>query len=334
MRGARLGNLRPDLILFDDLEESADTPQATAKKRLQMTDALIPAGSSDVGVAFVQNRIHDAGTDGLTVELIEGRADMLTDSVVLGPVPMIEGLKLEERTPTNDDPRRYLVTAGHPTWAGQDLGTAEKMLNETGLSAFLRERQHEDAAADGGMFDPSHWLRVRMDRGQLVRFCSSWDLAFTADRGDWTVGVLLGLDRENRTVILDAIRERIDAADLLDLLAATSSGDNRTVGSKVQIIVEDQPAAGKALRRTIERDLVGSILHFVRPRGSKDERAAPWASEVQRGRVTIDVPTESAVAADALVREHAAFPNGRHDDTVDASAQGHDWLDSKRIFRG
>ena len=36
----------------------------------------------------------------------------------------------------------------------------------------------------------------------------------------------------------------------------------------------------------------------------------------------------------ALIREHAAFPRGRHDDTVDAASQGFNWLASTRQLRG
>ena len=334
MRGARTGSIRPDLILFDDLEESTDSPATTAKKRAQMTDAIIPAGSADVAVVFVQNRIHESGTDGLMVELTEGRADMLADALVIGPIPMIDGLEYAEQTPTEKDARRYVVTAGLPTWAGQSIETAEAMINETGLSAFLRERQHADAPADGGLFDPSHWIRGRVEITELVKVCRSWDLAFTADAGDFTVGVLLGTDRQGRTYVLDVIRVRVDAADVLDLIADTRRDDDRRAGARVPIVVEEMPAAGKALKATIERELAGSILHFVRPQSSKVERAAAWASEVQRGRATIAVPDESKAAAEALVREHASFPNGRHDDTVDACTQGHSWLTANRKRRG
>ncbi len=135
--------------------------------------------------------------------------------------------------------------------------------------------------------------------------------------------MLLGFDRQARCYVLDVIRRQVDAADVLDLIADTGRKDEQATGRRVSIVIEEMPAAGKALRATIEKELVGHDLHFVAPQSSKVERAAVWASEVQRGRVTVAVFAESAPAAEAMIREHAAFPNGRHDDTVDACTQGH-----------
>lgn len=328
IRGARIGAARPDLIIFDDVEDAEDSPVTTAKKRRQMTDALIPAGSSDAAVVFVQNLIHPPGSDGIMAEIAEGRADMLTNAIVLGPVPMVENLELTEQTPTAEDDRRYLVTGGRPTWEGQSIELAEALINESGLNSFLRERQHEDVPADGGMFDERHWAKAQLadvDAQTIVRLCRSWDVAFTADGGDWTVGALIGLDKENRPYVLHVERHRLDAAAVLDLMEKIADLDDQSLRRKVPIVIEEMPAAGKAFRQQIERRLIGRQLHFVRPTASKDERALAWATEVQRGRATIcldrrDPRHDEAVSA--LIREHAAFPRGRHDDTVDASSQG------------
>ena len=330
MRGARIGNLRPDLIVFDDIEDREDSPSTTAKKRRQMSDALIPAGSSDAAIVYVQNRIHDGGTDGLMVEQVEGRADLLANAVVLGPIPMIENLELTERTPTDDDPRRYVVTGGRPTWEGQPLEFAESLITEGGLSSFLRERQHEDAPADGGLFDPGHWGTSEGKLPPLSGLCRSWDLAFTEDAGDWTVGVLMANDAQNRTTVLDVIRVRHDAATVLDLIESTADADSHRFRKRVPIVVEEMPAAGKGFRQTIEQRLAGRRLYFVRPTSGKEDRALAYATEQQRGRVSLHRTEDDGPMFTNFIREHAAFPNGRHDDQVDAASQGFDWLHAKR----
>ena len=327
MRGARIGSTRPDLILFDDIEDRTDSPKTTLKKRLLLTDSLIPAGSSDAAVVFVQNRIHDSGSDGIMAELIEGRADILSNAVVIGPVPMVRDLELSERTPTAEDSRRYVITGGVATWEGQSLEVAEEFINESGLPAFLRERQHEDVPADGGMFDSRHWRVTRDSRKpKLMGLCRSWDPAFTAGAGDWTAGVLIGIDQERRSHILDVIREQLDIADVIDLMEVTAERDSELYGKHVPVLVEDQLGGGKAFRREIERKLIGRDLHFVPTGGkSKEDRALAYASEVQRARVTLHDGDRPGRFAD-FVREHASFPNGRHDDQVDAAAQGFNWL--------
>ena len=336
IRGARVGSNRPDLLIFDDLEDREDSPATTSKKRRQLTDSLIPAGSADAAIVYVQNRIHESGSDGIMVELIEGRADMFANAVVVGPVPMIEDLDLDERTPTEDDDRRYVVSGGRPTWHGQPLEHAEALIKESGLGSFLRERQHQDAPADGGMFDPSHWGHKTGRLSDLVALVRSWDLAFTEDTGDWTVGVLLGLDRTNRTYALDVVRRRVDAAHVLDLIETTADEDNARFGKMVPIVIEEQPAAGKAFRRQIEQRLAGRRLHFSKPTGAKSERALAWATEVQRGRVDLHSSDDEELARRfaGFIREHAGFPNGRHDDQVDAASQGFNWLHSRRKHKG
>ena len=330
MRGARIGSTRPDLIVFDDIEDREDSPATTAKKKRQLTDALIPAGSSDAAVVLVQNMIHPPDSDGIMAEVVGGRADLLANAVVLGPIPMVENLELTERTPTDDDPRRYVITGGRPTWEGQRLEFAESLITEGGLSSFLRERQHEDAPADGGLFDPGHWGTSEGRLGPLSGLCRSWDLAFTEDAGDWTVGVLMALDAQNKTRVLDVIRVRHDAATVLDLIEATADADSHRFKKRVPVVIEEMPAAGKGFRSTIEQRLAGRRLHFVRPTSGKEDRALAYATEQQSGRVLLHRTDDDGPMFADFVREHASFPNGRHDDQVDAASQGFDWLHAKR----
>src|SRR5690606_34198093 len=59
MRGAKLDEFRPDLIVFDDVDGRHDTPAATQKKIDIITETILPSGSIDAAVIFVQNLIHE-----------------------------------------------------------------------------------------------------------------------------------------------------------------------------------------------------------------------------------------------------------------------------------
>ena len=56
----------------------------------------------------------------------------------------------------------------------------------------------------------------------------------------------------------------------------------------------------------------------LKPEGGKEARAAAISPEVEAGNVL--VPLHAPWVADYL-EEHAAFPNGAHDDQVDQTSQ-------------
>ena len=74
MRGLKLDQYRPDLIIFDDIDDRHDSPAATEKKITTITESILPAGASNVAVVFIQNRIIDTGIAAL---LADGAADFL-----------------------------------------------------------------------------------------------------------------------------------------------------------------------------------------------------------------------------------------------------------------
>lgn len=138
-RGIKIEQYRPDLIILDDVDSHDDGPVTTKAKIAAITTAILPAGSADCAVLFVQNLMHE---DSIMAQLVDGRADFLRDRDVIQPEPAVRGLEYE--TVTDDDGRRlYKITAGEATWEGQPLPVCQAQMNEWGERAFLREAQHE-----------------------------------------------------------------------------------------------------------------------------------------------------------------------------------------------
>lgn len=150
-RGVKLGDDRPDFIVFDDVDERHDTEETVKKKIATITESIMPAGSSDAAVLFVQNRIHD---NSIASQLANGTADFLLNREVVEE-KAVEGLEIASEA-LEDGTRRYRITAGTATWEGQNLATCEAQLNEWGRAAFMREAQHETAEAEDGL-----WQRER-----------------------------------------------------------------------------------------------------------------------------------------------------------------------------
>lgn len=144
-RGVKFDELRPDLIIFDDIDDNTDSELTIRKKIAAITKAILPAGSADVAVCGAQNLIH---ADGIFTSIANGTADFLYNRKVVGPVPAIEGLEVQEKASGG-----FRITGGTPTWAGQSIEIANKQINDWGYSAFLQEAQHDVQDPLGGRWD-------------------------------------------------------------------------------------------------------------------------------------------------------------------------------------
>ena len=147
-RGVKLDDFRPDLIIFDDVDGLHDSIQVTQKKVESITQSILPAGSPDCAVLFVQNLIH---ANSIASQLADGRADFLFNRLPVVVHPAVTGLAYE--TDESGETPLYRITAGEATWEGQPLSVCEQQMNTWGLRAFLREAQH-DVHASGSQFFP------------------------------------------------------------------------------------------------------------------------------------------------------------------------------------
>lgn len=192
-RGVKLGDDRPDLFVIDDVDDRHDTEKTVKKKIQTITESILPAGSSDAAVLFIQNRIHDQS---IATQLAEGTADFLLNREVFEE-PAVIGLEYErDQQPNAEGLRLCHITAGEATWEGQSLTTCEAQMNEWGPGAFLREAQHETEAETG------LWQRARDidpfredpltpdDTDRFFRVCVAVDP--NASEGNDEAGIMVG----------------------------------------------------------------------------------------------------------------------------------------------
>lgn len=147
-RGVKLDDVRPDLIVLDDVDGRHDSPETTAKKIETLTESILPTGSTDAAVLVVQNRIHD---NSIVAQLVDGRADFLLDREV-HEEPAVRGMEIESET-QEDGTHLYRIVEGEATWEGQSLATCEAQLNEWGRAAFMREAQHQTSEGENGLWN-------------------------------------------------------------------------------------------------------------------------------------------------------------------------------------
>jgi hypothetical protein len=147
-RGVKIENQRPDLIILDDIDEPGDSSDVARKKYETIVQTVLPAGSRDCAIAFIQNKIH-AGS--VMSQMLSGDLDMLRNRVETPVLVAVDGLDYEEFDGPDGRPR-YRITKGTPTWEGKPLSACEQEMNDFGLISFLRECQQEVGA--GGLLLP------------------------------------------------------------------------------------------------------------------------------------------------------------------------------------
>lgn len=159
--------LRPDLIIFDDLDKMHDSAYLTRKKEMQILQDILPTeGSRPAATIFIQNLIK---AEGIADRQVKGEADFWTDRILIGPTKAIDGLEIEFRDQeyTLDDGttairKRPVIVGGTATWEGQDLEACQSKIDRWGLSTFLYEQQHEVTDLEGALLKERHFITAPM----------------------------------------------------------------------------------------------------------------------------------------------------------------------------
>lgn len=365
MRGVKIDADRPDLIVFDDIDDGTDSPTVTARKVAKLTRSLLPTGAEHYTTLGIQNLVLPNGVfariAGVSRDAESG--EVLSTAKVSGPIPAVYDLQIElESDPESDDGKlRWKVKGGTPSWPdGQDLERVQTQIYDWGKTAFLIEGQHEVHLRSGGMFRAFEWMeRTRPDGTRLmvpgpfpaddprVVRIRAWDTAATEPTGendpDWTVGVLMALHLDRKYYrIEDVVRFRGASGTVKNRIYQTTLADShRFANGRYWVGVEQEPGAHGRDRAYawVHDTLAGFNAVKLTPAGTKAERAVPLAAAMENMLVEIvefgwdGEPTWDRWVKD-LLSEHEAFgPEGLqdHDDQVDATAHAFNWLQKKLI---
>lgn len=228
-----------------------------------------------------------------------------------------------------DDPSTDILgrRIGESIW--EDRFSAEYYENlrvQHGPYRFAGMYQQSPSPLDGEMFKRANWQRcdVAPAKLSLVR---QWDLAGTEGAGDWTVGLLMGRADDGRVFILDVVRDRVDALGVENLLRSTAEADRDKYGGRVRIHLEQEPgSSGKTLAANYIRVVLAGHPAKAEPStGDKILRALPFSAQQSAGNVSLvrqlrDGQYVQPAWWDELIEEMAIFPQGGHDDQVDAAS--------------
>jgi predicted phage terminase large subunit-like protein len=180
--------------------------------------------------------------------------------------------------------------------------------------AKLLDGDWDAVIGDGSLFHRSWWHHLP-SAPVCARKVRAWDFGATKD-GDPTEGVLMG-DRgptvSPRWVILDVVTVKAGPTEVHAAVRQTAEMDGRQV---VVCIPQDPGQAGKDQAQSFQRELAGWDVRVRRPSASKVVRAGPFSSQVGARNVAL----VNGPWVQGFVAQAHSFPDGPHDDKIDAAA--------------
>ena len=243
--------------------------------------------------------------------------------------------RIFDEAENQDDWERWQKpTNTNPLVPLDELDIAKK---EIGSFLYSQEYEAQFIEQTGGLFKPE-WFKYYKknvyqdynEKGYLetkvmylfdnkqvnhndLRIITTVDLATsTKESADFTVVCTLGIDKNQNVFVLDLIRRKMEAPDVLKLLEA--------VYEKWLPGVIGVESAGYQLA-LIQMAKRQTSLPIVKLKADRDKfsRALPLSAKMESGIVYY--PNESVWYSD-LEKEMLQFPAGEHDDQVDALAYG------------
>lgn len=210
----------------------------------------------------------------------------------------------------------------------------EQAKAEIGGYAFSQEYLAQFVADGLGMFKRDWLLGEHGERVvdsvplEAKRAVRAWDKAGTEGGGDYSAGVLIA-EHDGIFYICDVLRGQWSSHQRNRIVEHAAVLDDEQF-DKLDIWTEQEPGSGgKESAEFTARQLVGYSVHAERVTGDKPTRAAPFAAQCEAGNVRLVRGAWNR----AFIDELSSFPNGSHDDQVDAAALAFNKLAKpKRIF--
>ena len=300
--GGVITGLRADLALVDDPVKSREEADSEARRNRVwewFQDDLRTRLRPGAAIVIVQTRWHQ---DDLSGRLLETQPDRWR----VVSVPAEAEL---------DDPLGR--APGEMLWGDDAYGYAaalERAKAEASTRSWSAMYQQRPTPESGDYFR-SEWLHLAdslPDRATMRVYGGS-DYAVTANGGDFTVHVVLGMDSEARLWLLDVWRGQA-ASDAWIEIFCDLVRQWRPIGWAEET-GQIRAGIGPFLERRMRERHAYVARHAFPTRGDKAVRA-----QSIRGRMALDGlrMLRSAPWRQALEAELLTFPAGRHDDQVDA----------------
>jgi predicted phage terminase large subunit-like protein len=298
---------RADLLVIDDplsreQAESAAHREQAAETFLESVPTRLNS-PDESAIVIIMQRLHERDTTGLAL------AKGLGYEVLC--LPMEYEPERACRTSIGfRDPRSQPGELLFPArYSPETLAGLRASLGAYGWAGQMQQRP---APREGGLFKLADLPIVDKLPEGPVQWVRRWDTASTEGAGDYTAGCLMARVG-GRYYIADMARLQGSPAQVEAAMRSCAQRDGKLcrIG-----LPKDPGAAGVIALRYLTAALAGYVVQPQAETGSKLQRAEPLASQAQAGNVML----MRGPWNQAFIDEACVFPNGAHDDQVDAAS--------------
>ncbi|RJL71417.1 phage terminase large subunit [Acinetobacter radioresistens] len=204
---------------------------------------------------------------------------------------------------------------GSALWpAKHSIETLERM-ELAAPYVFAGQYRQRPSPPAGGFFKPDNIEIVEALPADIMHQVRAWDLASSENEGDYTADVKEAKGRDGYIYIVDVQRAQLGPDGVENRIKQTAQLDGKAVSIRLP---QDPGQAGKSQAKNFITMLSGFNVKAETVSGDKITRAQPFAAQVNVGNVKM-------LRGDwnkAFIEELRNFPNGKHDDQVDAASDG------------
>ena len=321
LRGAKWLNRRPDLVICDDIEEDEQVMNKDRRDKFRrwFFGALIPVRSDNGIIRVVGTILHmDSMLERLMPEFqIQSKRKHL--------FLKIEPLKTWTEHTTGWKSVKYRAhdeTFEHLLWpekkGEKELRSIRADYIAQGLpEVYSQEYLNVPIDESVAFFKKGEFIdRTLDDQKKLLRYYIASDLAISEkDRADWSAFVIGGLDENGLLHIVNVIRERMDAREIVDTIFALEKHYKPEVFAVEKGQIEK--AIGPFLNEEMPKRNIWPQILPLTPSIDKWNRARSIQGRMRARAVRFD---KDADWYQNFEDELTRFPRDKHDDQVDAFA--------------
>lgn len=304
------------LVIDDPIKNRAEAESKTIRDKIyaEWQDTFYSRLSADGSVIVIMTRWHE--------DDLAGR--LLREKALPWEEIKIPAIAEEE----NDMLGRKIGEALAPE-IGKDEKWAKRTKLVTGSRGWAALYQQRPSPAEGNIFKrnwikfyaPSNEFKQKYDLGDDIpvlprlfdKTIQSWDLAFKDTKNSDFVSGQVWSRKKADIYLIDRIHGRMGLPETIQAILGLSKKHPNATAK----YIEDK-ANGPAVMQMLKNELQGMIP--VEPEGGKESRAYAITPIFESGNVYLPHPLY-APWVNEVIEELVSFPNGAHDDDVDALTQ-------------